>query len=788
MMYHQKKLASKATQKGRGHGKPAARVPVDDLSKLIQKGVQLQQAGQVQEAETFYGQVLDAQPDHADANHLSGLIADQLGNRELAIQLIFKAIHKDPGNAVFYRNLGILLQKQGQLEDAVASYHKAIALKPDYADAYSNLGIALHKQGQLEDAVAWYHKAIALKPDYAEAHNNLGITLQEQGQLEDAVASYNKAIALKPNYADAYSNLGIALQKQGQLEDAVACYHKAIALKPDYAGAYNNLGIALQKQGQLEDAVACYHKAITLKPDYAEAHYNLANLLQEQEQLAGAVASYHKAITLKPNYAGAYNNLGITLKKQGQLEDAVACYHKALALKPDYADAYNNLGIALQKQGQLEDAVACYHEALALKPDFAEAYSNKLFIYNYMTNQTPEEATAEARRYGVMVDAKATRIATHPNAADPDRRLNIGLVSGDLREHPVGYFLESVLSCLDRQSVSLTLYPTSHKVDALTLRLQEMDLSWHSLVGLNGEQAAQRIQDDGIDILLDLSGHTAHNRLPMFAQKPSPVQATWLGYFATTGLQAMDYILCDKHVIPAAETGHFVEQPYYLPDSYLCFTPPGEAIAVGPLPALTHGGLTFGCFNNLTKMNETVVLVWAQILRQVPGATLFLKTELLNTDAVRQTTQARFAAQGIDAARLILEGPAPRAELLAAYNRVDIALDPFPYPGGTTSLEALWMGVPVLSRHGDRFVSHLGESILHSMGLPDWIAADHEDYVIRAIKYAAGLPQLAALRATLRPQLLASPLCDAPRFARHLEAAFRDMWHAYCTKSQEGQG
>jgi predicted O-linked N-acetylglucosamine transferase (SPINDLY family) len=293
------------------------------------------------------------------------------------------------------------------------------------------------------------------------------------------------------------------------------------------------------------------------------------------------------------------------------------------------------------------------------------------------------------------------------------------------------------------------------------------------------------VREDAIDILVDLSGHTGGNRLRLFARKPAPVQVTWLGYVATTGLQAMDYILCDRYLAPVNESDHFVEKPWYLPNTRLCFTPPQDEIVVGALPALTKGRVTFGCFNNLTKMNDAVVALWAQVLHAVPGSRLFLKSKQLNDPSLQRATLSRFAARGVAADRLALEGASSRAGYLAAYNRVDIALDPFPFTGGTTSVEGLWMGVPLITKRGDRFVAHQGESILHNVGLPEWIATDNDAYVAIAVARAADLSSLAALRVKLRSRLLASPLCDAPLFARNLEAAFRGMWQAYCSQEHK---
>jgi predicted O-linked N-acetylglucosamine transferase (SPINDLY family) len=324
--------------------------------------------------------------------------------------------------------------------------------------------------------------------------------------------------------------------------------------------------------------------------------------------------------------------------------------------------------------------------------------------------------------------------------------------------------------------VELIAYPTQAKEDDLTGRIKPYFSKWHSLVGLSDEEAAKRIHQDGVHVLIDLSGHTAHNRLPVFAYKPAPVQATWLGYFATTGVKEIDYIIGDPYVTPEGEADHFVEKIWALPETYCCFSPPRGAPEVAALPALSNGFVTFGCFNNLAKVNERVIALWARVLQAVPGSKLMLKTKALTDETVKARIRGQFQERGVEADRLILEGPAPRTELLGAYGRVDIALDPFPYPGGTTSAEALWMGVPVLTKRGDRFLSHVGETIAHNSGQSEWIAQNEAEYVQKAVQFTQDLPSLAARRAQMREKLLQSPLYDAKRFARHLEQALRGMW------------
>ena len=351
----------------------------------------------------------------------------------------------------------------------------------------------------------------------------------------------------------------------------------------------------------------------------------------------------------------------------------------------------------------------------------------------------------------------------------------------------MGYFIEGVLKSLTTQfaeQLEFYAYSWSPRTDTLTERIKACCQDWRTVVGQSDETLARQIHDDGIDILIDLSGHFDSNRLPMFAWKPAPVQVSWLGYFATTGVAAIDYLIADPWTLPETEEAYFTEKIWRLPETRLCFTPPDIDVEVSPLPALTNGYVTFGCFNSLAKMNDDIVSLWSRVLASVPDSQLFLKAKQLKDDSVRQNTIERFAAHGVDADRLILEGSESRARYLAAYHRVDIALDPFPYPGGTTSVESLWMGVPVLTLAGERFLSRQGVGIVMNAGLPEWIAADTDDYVSRAASHAGDLQRLAALRNKLRQQVLTSPIMDARRFAIHFEAVLRGMWRIWCARQQ----
>lgn len=611
----------------------------------------------------------------------------------------------------------------------------------------------------------------------------LGVMLKQMDKSAEALAPMQEAARLLPGDVEVHNNLGVILKDLGNHAGAEAAYRKALAIKPDYPEALNNLGVCLYSSGKMAEAERCYLRSLQIRPEYAEAYNNYGIVLQETDRLADAETCYRRALQFKPDYAGAYNNLGNTLQEQGRLAEAEACYRRALGIDGNFAEAHNNLGKSLNTQGRLNEAEASYKRALQLDLDFPAAHSNLLFLMNYVESRDPAAALAEARRFGRLMAERVTQPFGRWHCPAQPAPLRVGFVSGDFRRHPVGFFFENILASLDRGAVQALAYPTNGKCDELTARLRNNFYSWRPIGGMSDRDAAQQIHDDGIHVLVDLSGHTLYNRLPLFAWKPAPVQVSWLGYFATTGVAAMDYLLADPYTLPVDQEAYFTEKIWRLPATRLCFTPPDSDLPVSPLPALTNGHVTFGCFNNLAKLSDEVVELWSRLMAAVPDSKLFLKAKQLGEAAARQSTVKRFADRGIDSGRLILEGFDTRANYLAAYHRVDMALDPFPYPGGTTSVEGLWMGVPVLTMAGKSFLARQGVGIAMNAGLADWVAADTADYFEKAVSYAGNLEKLSRLRQQLRPQVLVSPLFDARSFAANLESALRDMWLAWCQKN-----
>ena len=765
------------------------------VQQVLEQGVAAHKAGKLQDAEQLYRAILKVQPSHADANHNLGVLAVAVGKADVALPFFKNALQTNPSIEQFWLSYIDALTKEQQFKNARQVLEQArkqgfsgeefkfLEAQLSSRSEIKKVSAENPNQEELNTLLKSYQderygdaETLALSitqtfPKHQFGWKVLAAVLRRSGKIFDAVNANKKAVELSPKDAEAHSNLGNALKELGRLNEAEASCTQAIVLDPYLVEAHNNLGNVLQEQGKLDKAEVSYAQAIALKPDYANAHNNLGSTLQELGRLSEAEASCVKAIALKPDYADAHNNLGSTLKEQGRLAEAEASFVKAIALKPDSAIPHNNLGNTLKEQGRFSDAETSFLQAIALKPDYAKFRSNLLMHIGSMQFGV-EHYQAYARDYSEMAREKAGLPFIDWPSREQTESLRIGFVSGDFGSHPVGYFLEGLLAQLQSSPIELIAYPTCNRQDDQTARrLKSLFQSWCPLVGVSDEAAARKIRDDGIHILIDLSGHTAHNRLPVFAWKPAPIQVTWLGYFASTGLPAMDYILGDPHVTPYEESGHFVEKIWQLPESYLCFTPPKFDLKVNDLPALSKQFVTFGCFNKLSRMTDAVVSVWASILHAVPDSKLFLKDKQLDYQAGRRGVFYKFSAHGITSDRLILEGQSTREEYLACYQRIDIALSPFPYGGGTTSAEGLWMGVPIVAKKGNFFLSHLGESIAYNSGLSGWLAGDDAEYVAKAVQFSSDLAALAALRAGLREQVLRSPLFDAPRFALHFERA-----------------
>jgi len=604
------------------------------------------------------------------------------------------------------------------------------------------------------------------------------VDLYNARRLLDAAALAGKLSEQFPEHPFGWNALGATLRDLGRAAEAAEALRHAARLAGD-AGSYNNLGLALQEAGELQQAEASFLAALERRPDLVEAHANLGRLYQATGQFAQAEASLCRALQIRPELAEAHNTLAVVLQESGRLVDAEASCRQAIACRSDYAEAHACLGLVLTTMGRLAEGEASFRQALQIRPDYLEPRSALLYVHHYRADRPVQECLQEARLYGRKVSERVKERYSSWRAATAPQRLRVGLVSGDLREHPVGYFLEGLLARLDPSRLEVLAYPTHRRSDALSERIRSHCTGWTPLYGHDDDAAARLIHADGVHVLFDLAGHSAHNRLPVFAYRPAPVQATWLGYFATTGVAEIDYLLADPVSVPPEHRGHFSETTWYLPDTRLCFTPPAIDVPVAPAPALASGFVTFGSFQDLTKVNEAVLALWARVLTALPSARLRLQNKQLADATVRRRLGQRLQALGIAANRVSMHGPLPREAYLAAHAEVDLILDTFPFPGGTTTCEALWMGVPTLTLAGDRLIGLQGASLLTAAALSEWVAATPAQYVDKAVAFSRDLPALAALRAGLRAQVLASALFDAPRFARNFEDAVWAMWQRW---------
>jgi protein O-GlcNAc transferase len=786
----------------------------------LQLGHALRDGGRLPDALGSYLAVLALQPEHAEAYSNLGDTLKLMGNLDEAQVCYVKALEIQPRFAEVHNNLGSLYQQQEQWALSAEHFEAALALQPALAASHYNLGVTRQAQGEPEAALACYRRALELQPRLVQAYNNMGIALSELGQTDQAIAAYQAALAQAPDFAEALNNLGGALLEQGHIGDAIDCFQHAVTARPAYAEAYCNLGVAYKADFRLEEALVCFENAVHLKPEFADpyamlaltnadlqrhvqalawcektlamwpdspaAHFNLGVAFANMDRTREAIASFEQAITRKPAFADAWNNLGVAFKEEGRFDEAVAAFEQAIALREGFAEAYNNLGSALKDQGKPDASRQMYEQAIALAPNYVAAHNNLLLSMQYAAGITQQQLFELHLRFAAQFEpALAPQRFSHTPGRERAKRLKIGYVSPDFRRHAVAFFIEPILARHDKTKVEVYCYYSHVINDEFTARIRADADHWIACRSMSDQQLAERIHADGIDILVDLAGHTSGNRLLAFARKPAPVQLTYIGYPSTTGLSSMDYRLTDAWAEPPGQSEHVnVETLWRLPEVFCCYVAhPASPAVIDHPPCEDNGHITFGCFNNYAKVSDATIVLWAAILQQVPDARLMLEILGLDNPGMRDEVQARFARLGIAPERLVLIANA-RKNQFVLYNRIDIALDPFPCNGGTTSFDTLWMGVPFVTLAGSNFISRLGVTILHNGGLDELIGEDEAAYVRIAVDLARDPARLRRLRTGLRERTRASPLMDMARFTRHLEQAYRGMWETWCDSAQ----
>ena len=628
---------------------------------------------------------------------------------------------------------------------------------------------------KIVDAENDLKKKMLIYPNSSILFNIRGAILASKNVLDEAIINYKKSIEINANYAQAYNNLGIAFHKLNKIDTAIKNYKKALSLKKDFAVALNNLGNAYIDFDKPKDSLQYFNKALEFNPSYAEAYNGMGAANEKLGNKNDALKNYQKATEIKPDYAEAYNSLGRLYSNLSKFDESLSNYKKAIQLKTNYEKAYNNLGNLLSNLGKFDEATNAYKQAIKIKPDYPKAYSNLLFNLIYKTDFDLNYYLSEAKKFRLNCKTIKKLKFTYKYETNP-KKLRVGFVSADFGNHPGGYFTLGLLRELRKKNFELVAYPTIERKDELSHHFKPLFSKWRLIKKKDDENVVKQIINDGIHILIDLQGHSAKNRLPIFIYKPAPVQVTWLGQ-GSTGISEIDYFIGSNYITPKDEEKHYVEKVLRLPEISQCFTPPDFDLKIENLPAIKNNFITFGCVNKLAKVNDDVIALWSKILLSVPNSKLLLKNKLLNSKEIIDTTIQRFKKQNVKKEQLILEGESKtRKELLNIYNKIDIALDPFPFQGNTTSIEALWMGVPIITLKGNRYISHFGESINSNLNMSNWIAENYEDYILKAKKFSSDINELSKIRTSLRQSCLQSPVFDSKRFSKHFDQMLWKIW------------
>ncbi len=796
-------------------------MPVLTAAQLLLIARQHLQAGQAEDAQALCRKVLAREPRNPAALHLSALAAERAGRRDAAASLLARAAVAAPQNPDLHAELGRVEHLLNHLPQAQAAYACAREIAPHHFPAAVGLARVLHAQRQFASAAEAWRSALAINPGAVELYiplsdtllaqgdaaaaaqacqqalaarpadpalqHRLAVALAQAGELEDALAAARRAVDLDSASAAGWDHLGQILHQLGRLEPAAAAFQEATARDPAWAPAFIHLGHVYLALGATDQAVSAYHQALVLSPEDPEVFARIGEALKDEAQWDAVIAAYRDVIARRPADPQAYFDVGLAFQRRRQLDAAMDAYRRVLELDPDHVPARNNLALALKDAGRIPESITCLRHIIAAHPDDAACHGNLLYVLHFAPASDAGTLDAEHVRWR---QAHADRFKAihrpHPNSPDPQRPLRIGYVSPNFREHPVGRFMAPVLAAHDRTHFQTTCYAHLPRADELTQIIQKSVDHWVDVRHLSPEALALRIRDDQIDILVDLTMHMGDSRLLTFARKPAPIQVTYLAYCSTTGLDSIDYRLTDPYLDPPEEiqnskfpASSYAEQPYHLPVSYWCYAPGFVTPEVNPLPALAAGHVTFASLNNFCKVSPACLDLWRRLLSQVPDSHLVMHAL---PGQHRQEVLDFLAAAGIGSQRVRFFDMLTLDHYFRLHHAIDIALDPFPYPGGTTTCDALWMGVPTISLVGQAPHTRSGLSILSNIGLSQFAVTTPEDYLRAAGDLAADLSRLADLRATLRQRLLASPLMDAPRFTRDLEAAYRTMWQHWCAR------
>jgi protein O-GlcNAc transferase len=782
------------------------------------------QSGNLVQAEKCYQKILAQHPHHPDALHLLGVIAHQNGNSDTAVYLIKQAIRYNPHNPFYYNNLGAALREAGEQKEALTNYQKALQLKPDYAEAAYNIGSVFLISGNISAAIFWYQKAVRIKPDYVDAYSNMAAGYNKQNRPDDALICCQKALELNPICAEALNNMGNAFLAQGKQNEAIACFRKSIAIDPANPEAYSNMGNAFHDIGSSEEAIASYQNALQLNPAYGEAHNNMGIVFRERGKLNEAMFCYQKAMQLIPEDPEAYHNMGNVFKDQGKLDEAIGMYHRSIERNPQLTDSYVNLGTALEEQGRSDQAINCYLNALNITPDYPKAYSHlvhqlqhrctwqKLEAFTAKLDELTKQALDDGKKPDEMPFLNLTRHSDpslnckvakawsdeisgrmsgisqfYPVGNGAVRikelkknKITVGYLSNNFKNHPTAHLIQGMFPHHNRNDFDVFCYSYGEDDNSSYRKKIKTECDrFVDLRTLSHADAAGRIHDDHVDILVDLVGYMKANRLCIPALRPAPVQVRWLGMAGTTGADFFDYIITDAIVTPEEHAPFYSESLVHMPHCYQ-INDNSQAIPNKDLKktevGLPEDSFIFCSFSSRYKYDPVMFNTWMKILKKVPGSVLWM---LGGSKTAEKNLKQAAESRGVSCNRLVFAKKIHRDDHLARLRLADLALDTRIVNGAITTSDALWSGVPVITLQGRHFASRMSSSILSAAGLPELVTYSLDDLEALALRLAGESDELHVIRQRLVQNRLTIPLFDTPRFVCNLEFAFIKMWEIY---------
>jgi protein O-GlcNAc transferase len=754
------------------------------LQEALEQAVRLHQAGQFAQAEPVYRQVVERVPQYADGWHLLGVLCYQTNRHDEAIRHLSQALQLQEPTGLFHSSLAEVYRAVGRHTDAERHFRRALDLDANIAEAWSNFGLMLSQTNRAADSIACFDRALALRPQFSDALLNRALALNALGRENEALASCIAAVDAQPTdgkprkLLEQFADSAVTRNDWPQ---ACLALETLTRVQPQDARLWRHFGDALLRSTQYTPAITVYQRAIQLQPNDAELWLLLAEALSSVGRRADAIAALQKVTTLQPERVEAWNNLGSLYKSGGEHGEALRCYETGLRHAPQQAALHINLGSLYLSGGRQEEAIAAYRRAMELEPTWHAAHSGMLQAEQYRSGNT-DVTLGELHREWDRRHGQPLRSTWLPwnQSRDPQRVIRLGFISRDWGRHPIGFLLRDVLRGLPRDQFMVCCYSDRPIHDEVTKEIWQLSSVFRDVKALDDVQLAAMVRDDQIDILFDLAGHAAGNRLMTFARKPAPVQVSWLGYVGTTGLSAIDYLFTDEVMVPSGTESNYVEQIVRFTGAPACFRPPDELPDVGPLPALTRGGLSFAGFNNPCKVTLETLDVWSEILRRLPSSRLVLKYFGFDDRLNRERLHRLFGEQGVEPDRVELHGYTPLPDMLNLYRSMDMTLDPFPYTGGTTTFLSLAMSVPVMTLAGPTVGARQSASILRAAGLDDWVTYSHAEYIDRVVGWADRLDELATLRTQIRGKLLASPFSDAPALVRQFTSVVREIWSKFC--------